>query len=148
MWRYKPDDEAVIQQFFRGNDFGGMWKLLFKPKKNTFPSRDTNIVLIHANPMVKAEKMKSSALLLEGPGTPQLEKILSEDPCEVSVKTKEERKNRTKNLVIREGTSDSFTYSHWSSHSESDEEEGQKEEIEVHFSKGEKRWASKDFKEV
>ena len=54
MWRYKPEDEVVIQRFFRGADLGGMWRLLFKPlgKGNKFPSRDEDIGLSRDNPIL------------------------------------------------------------------------------------------------
>lgn len=49
----------------------------------------------------RAKKMKSPAQLPEDPLTPELEKLLAEDPYEVLVKIKEgERKNETKSLVI------------------------------------------------
>lgn len=48
-----------------------------------------------------AEKMKSPAPLQGDPRTPELERLLVEDPYEVPVRGKE-RKNRTNNLFIRE----------------------------------------------
>lgn len=64
MWDFKPEDEVVVREFFRGEDLSGMWKLLFKPKKNYFPARAEDIGLSHAIPIsevwcVRAEKMKS-----------------------------------------------------------------------------------------
>lgn len=53
MWRHKPKDEGVIQGFFRGVNLDGMWKLLCKPKSNTFPSQAEDIGLSRDNPMVK-----------------------------------------------------------------------------------------------
>lgn len=48
----------------------------------------------------RAKMMKSPALLPEEPRTPELEKLLTEDPYEVLVKTKEGKKTSAKNLAI------------------------------------------------
>lgn len=87
---------------------------------------------------VQVKKIKSPAPLLEDPRTPKLEKLLTEDPHKVMVKTNtEETKNRTKNMSIREGVSDPPTRSEQNSSSGSNaNEEAEKEENKAHSSRG------------
>lgn len=148
----------VIQRFFRGADLGGMWRLLFKPsgKGNKFPSRAEDIGLSRDNPIaevwrVRAKTIRSPAPLLEDPRSPELERLLTEDPYVVPPKTKKEegKKTRAKNLAIREKVSDAPTGSYQSSASESSaDEEVEEEESEVRSSQGGKRLASEDAEEV
>lgn len=51
MCEFKLEDDAVVQEFFQGEDLGGMWKLLSKPRKNCFPSRAEDISLSQAIPV-------------------------------------------------------------------------------------------------
>lgn len=69
---------------------------------------------------VRAKKMKSLVPLHEDPRAPELERLLAEDPYEVSPQIKEgERKNRTKSLFIRGDAPGAMTGSDQSSLSES-----------------------------
>lgn len=88
--------------------------------------------------------------LPEYPRTPELEKLLTEDPYKVTVKWKKKggKKDMTKSLYICEGTLDAPIESGQSSPSESDVEKEDKEKSEGHSSKGEKISTSEDVEEI
>ena len=79
--------------------------------------------------------------LPEDPRSPELERLLTEDPYVVPPKMKKEegKKTRAKNLAIQEKVSDAPTESHQSSPSKSSVDEEEKEEgkpSEAHSSHG------------
>ena len=101
---------------------------------------------------MRAKTIRSPAPLPEDPRSPELERLLTEDPYVVPPKMKKEegKKTRVKNMALREKVSDAPTESYQSSPSESsaDEEVEEEEESEVRSSQGGKRLASEDAEEV